>query len=298
MSPQIKTDESIDPSRNRIDTQRRYLLWGIFLSLAIHIGLISWQQQRKPTRAPKPLPLDIVLVNVSSDTAPNAPQLLSQQNLDGGGNASKGHATSTLPFAGDLAERLEVQELNKKRMQLEAEQARLLTQLQSSQTSALHRAPKQESEENTQTGQDDVDQERVMQSARIAILAQQVNDYNRRPRKHFDAPSVAAHPYANYIDQWRQIIETTGAKHYPRESGKTVYGKVQATITIAANGSLLDLTINRPSNLAILNQAVRRIAQLSTPFPPFPPDMARRIDQIVITRTWHFVNGTLETRQQ
>lgn len=289
------------PSDNALDwfgSQQRFLRWGIFLSVLIHVGLIFWQKQLKTPRPPKPLPMDIVLVNASSDTTPTAPQLLAQQNLNGGGSAARGFASSVLPYSGELAERLEIQELNKKRLQLEAEQQRLLTQLQSPQKTASHRTAQQLSEESKLSGQDDLDQERVSQSARIAILTQQINDYNRRPRKHFDAPSTVAHRYANYIDQWRQIVESTGAKHYPKESGKTVYGKVQATITIAANGALLDLTINRPSNQAILNQAVRRITQLSTPFPPFPPDMAKQIDQIVITRTWHFVNGTLETKSQ
>jgi hypothetical protein len=62
-------------------------------------------------------------------------------------------------------------------------------------------------------------------------------------------------------------------------------------------GSIADITINRPSNQPLLNQAVRRIAQLSAPFAPFPADMARHIDQLVLTRTWQFVNGALETGQ-
>ena len=277
--------------------EQRFLRWGILLSLVIHIGLIFWQQRLKKPRPPVAQPLEIVLVNASSDKAPTAPRLLAQQNLDGGGDATKGQSSSALLFAGELAERLEIEELNKKRLQLEAEQQKLLTQLLSEQKSASRRTPTQTSNDSNVSGQDDFDQQKIAQSARIAILSQQVQDYNRRPRKHFDAPSTAAHRYATYIDQWRQTIEATGTKHYPRDAGKTVYGKVQATITIASNGALLDLSINKPSTQAVLNQAVRRITQLSAPFPPFPPDMARQIDQIVITRTWHFVNGTLDTRQ-
>jgi protein TonB len=42
---------------------------------------------------------------------------------------------------------------------------------------------------------------------------------------------------------------------------------------------------------------VRRIAQLASPFAPFPSEMAKQVDQIVLTRTWHFVDGTLQARQ-
>ncbi len=46
----------------------------------------------------------------------------------------------------------------------------------------------------------------------------------------------------------------------------------------------------------MLNQAARRIVQLAAPFAPFPPDIARDTDILAITRTWNFVNDTLETR--
>jgi protein TonB len=59
---------------------------------------------------------------------------------------------------------------------------------------------------------------------------------------------------------------------------------------------LAEISIDRPSDKALLNQAVRRIAQLASPFAPFPPEMAKQVDQIVLTRTWHFVDGTLKAR--
>ena len=72
---------------------------------------------------------------------------------------------------------------------------------------------------------------------------------------------------------------------------------MQATVTIRSNGTISDITIDRPSDQTVLNQAVLRIAQLSSPFAPFPPDMAREIDQLVLTRTWQFLNGVLQTRE-
>jgi protein TonB len=57
-----------------------------------------------------------------------------------------------------------------------------------------------------------------------------------------------------------------------------------------------DIQINRPSDKALLNQAVRRIAQLAAPFAVFPQEMASQLDEIVLTRTWHFVNGAVTTK--
>lgn len=290
-----------DPANARSATgwfssEQRFLRWGILLSLVVHLALLGWQRHQTP-RTPPLQNLEIVLVNTSTEEAPTDPSMLAQKNLAGGGEALKGAVSSPQTFSGEMTQRLEMEELNKKRLQLEAEQQQLLTQLQSALRTHSARAPQELTADSEVPGQDAVDQERIAQNAKIAILAQQVQDYNKRPRKHFDAPSTAAHPYAAYIDQWRQIIESTGTKHYPQSSGKTIYGKVQATITIASNGTLIDLSINRPSDQVSLNQAVRRITQLSAPFPPFTPEMARQIDQIVITRTWNFTNGMLETRQ-
>lgn len=43
--------------------------------------------------------------------------------------------------------------------------------------------------------------------------------------------------------------------------------------------------------------AANRLASETSPYPPFPPALAARFDQIVITRTWQFSSGhELSTR--
>ena len=111
------------------------------------------------------------------------------------------------------------------------------------------------------------------------------------------APSAAQSRYAAYLDQWRSRIESTGTEHYPRGVGSAVYGTLRASVTVRADGTVTDVTIDRPSSEPLLNLAVKRIVSLAAPFAPFPPDIARQVDQIVITRTWHFVNGALQTRE-
>ena len=137
----------------------------------------------------------------------------------------------------------------------------------------------------------------MLLNARMTALASQVEQYNQRPRKYFDAPSAAQSRYAAYLDQWRSRIESTGTEHYPRGVGSAVYGTLRASVTVRADGTVTDVTIDRPSSEPLLNLAVKRIVSLAAPFAPFPPDIARQVDQIVITRTWHFVNGALQTLQ-
>jgi protein TonB len=286
---------SLTPSQIWRQSEQRFLRWAIGLSILFH--LLAWHRHIPSNAAETPQTLEVVMVNAATELSPTQAKLLAQNNMDGGGQADLLNASQALPRTGDTGARIEIESLTKKQMQLESEQQSLLTRMQSSESVSLARTTPYFMKESNAPGMDDKDRISVLQNAKLAILSQQVQDYNQRPRKHFDAPSTQAIRYAPYIDQWRQRVEQIGAQHYPHSSGKTLYGKVQATLTIRSNGTLSDITIDRPSDQPVLNQSVLRIAQLSAPFAPFPPDMAKEIDQLVLTRTWHFVNGILQTRE-
>jgi len=278
--------------------QQRFLRWGLILSVALHLALLAWQRSAPPAANPTPSELEIVMVNAMTESEPSQAQVLAQTNVDGGGQAKQGYATTLVPLVGESVEPLVLETLTQKRQQLELEQQQLLTQLESKESVAQGRPATKLTESSDVTGEDEVDQDSILLNGQIAVLKQRIERDHARPRKHFNAVSARKTAYAPYIDQWRQRIEQVGTKHYPTGVEGKSYGSVQATLTIRADGTIADLTINRPSDKPLLNQAVRRIAQLSAPFAPFPPEMARQIDQLVLTRTWHFVNGALETRQQ
>ncbi|MBP7082099.1 MAG: TonB family protein, partial [Rhodocyclaceae bacterium] len=58
---------------------------------------------------------------------------------------------------------------------------------------------------------------------------------------------------------------------------------------INSDGSLAGLRIVKSSGHIELDNAVRRIIEMSAPFSAFPPDMKRSFDVADITRTWVFV---------
>jgi protein TonB len=291
----LKAPSSADASW--LSAQQRFLRWGLLLSVACHLAILAWHKTTPPVFDPKPSELEIVMVNAATESEPNQAALLAQTNVDGGGQAEKGYMTTLVPHTGDTAEPIMLDALVRQRQQLEAQQQQLLTQLRAREQTLPGRPAPSPTESSEQAGEDDADQENIVLNGQIAILAQRIERDNARPRKHFDAASARKTAFAPYIDQWRQRIEQVGTEHYPQGVDGKSYGSVQATLTIRADGSIADITINRPSNKPLLTQAVRRIAQLSAPFAPFPADMARQIDQLVLTRTWHFVNGALETRQ-
>ncbi len=274
----------------------RFLRWAILLSLLCHAALLGWQRQVVVPVRPPVSELEIVMMNAGTDSAPVKAQVLAQVNVDGGGQATSGVASNSLPYLDQAPEAVVLERLIKQRLQLEAEQQQLLTQLQSQQLVQDSRPAEQFLKDSQEPGQDERNQEQVLLNSALTALSEQVQQYNQRPRKMFDAPSAQQARFAEYVNLWRQRIEEIGTQQYPTGTEGKAYGSVQASLTIRSDGVLIDISIDRPSDKALLNQAVTRIAQLASPFAPFPREMALHVDQIVLTRTWHFVDGTLQAR--
>lgn len=277
-------------------TSTRFLRWAILLSLLCHAALLGWQRQVVVPVRPPVSELEIVMMNAGTDSAPVKAQVLAQVNVDGGGQATSGVASNSLPYLDQAPEAVVLERLIKQRLQLEAEQQQLLTQLQSQQLVQDSRPAEQFLKDSQEPGQDERNQEQVLLNSALTALSEQVQQYNQRPRKMFDAPSAQQARFAEYVNLWRQRIEEIGTQQYPAGTEGKAYGSVQASLTIRSDGVLIDISIDRPSDKALLNQAVTRIAQLASPFAPFPREMALHVDQIILTRTWHFVDGTLQAR--
>ena len=93
---------------------------------------------------------------------------------------------------------------------------------------------------------------------------------------------------AFYGEGWRQKIERIGAANYPKLYKDRYYGPLVATVTINSDGTLAGVHIDQSSGEQEVDEAVRRIVEMSAPFAAFPPDLKRGYDQIDITRTWVF----------
>ncbi|WP_323018547.1 TonB family protein [Castellaniella sp.] len=274
---------------------RSRMALALLLSGCAHALLLTWQAYAPPDTT-RESPLEITLVNSRSDQAPLQPQALAQQNLDGGGEQPQGMASSPLPRTSDgNADEVVLEALRRRQAELEAEQRRLLTQLESSDKVPEATPAQQLLGQSAEPGDDERQQDSLVLSARIAALKAQIERYNALPRQTFVAPSTQAADYAQYVEAWRQRIELIGTQHYPPQARGRIYGDLQLTVYIRRDGQLDHLTFDRPSNQAILNSAARRIVELATPFPPLPPQLAARTDILAITRTWHFTRAGLDT---
>lgn len=274
---------------------QRYLRWAVLASVVFHLALIFVHIGQPSRSRPPPSSLEVMLVNAQSESAPSQPQVMAQSNLDGGGDTSEGIATNPHPIAQAEADDVELRTLIRQRMQLEEEQRQLLEQLMSKDRVDRGNPSSYFLDQSALPGDDETDQQAEQPSSTTAALAERVQQYNSRPRRQYVAPSSIATREATYLDEWRSRIEQTGTRHYPQGVGKKLQGKVQVSVTVRADGSVANVEIDQPSPEPLLNQAVRRIIQMASPFASFSPDMRKHADEITITRTWHFVHGSLQT---
>lgn len=274
-----------------------YLRIGMLASLCVHGALLAIHfSPPTPSTAASDSLLEVTLVNARTEDSPLNPQLLAQNQINGGGEARTGTASSPLPHtAAESADQIVLAALRTRQQELEAEQQQLYTQLQSRQKVLMARTLPDTSGETADSGHDELSQESLILNAQISALKDRIERYNAQPRQHFSGPSATAVDYAEYVEAWRAKIELLGTEHYPDEARGKLYDKLQLTVYIKQNGDLDHIEINQPSKYPVLNLAAARIVQLAAPFAPLPPAMAKNTDILAITRTWHFIDNRLST---
>jgi protein TonB len=272
------------------------LVVGLSISIGLHLSVLAIRFVDPELLRVRPTdpPLDIVLVNAKSETRPGKPEVLAQQNLDGGGTAERGRRTSPLPNSFEVRDGDALHDARRSVQQLEEEQRRLLAALK--ETLQLRPSPRRDSPTDAQHG-GALDEETKQKLARSqAEIAKQISDYQKRPRKHHYMPSASEYRYARYFEDWRARVEKIGNENYPPEARGRYYGALRMTVAIRKDGSVVDAILEKSSGSPVLDRAARRIVMQAAPYAPFPPDIAKDTDILEITRTWIFTNDQLATR--
>jgi TolA protein len=94
---------------------------------------------------------------------------------------------------------------------------------------------------------------------------------------------------AFYGESWRQKVERIGSMNYPKLSKNRIYEPLVTTVSINSDGTLNSVRIEKSSGDKNLDEAVRRIVEMSAPFAAFPPSLKRNYDVVDITRSWQFL---------
>lgn len=282
-----------------LDPANRTLVVAIVISILVHAVLLKIHfidPRAKASELFQPT-LEVVLVNARSSTAPKKAEVLAQANLDGGGNTDLARrAKSPLPPQTKEQAHNELSIRSRTVEAREEQPNKPLTRPKSKDTIALA----QESKAEPQPPQDPVVKPdvavllaRSLEAARLqAEIDRNLDAYSKRPRRNFVGSRAKEFRFARYVEDWRVKVERVGNLNYPeRARRQKIYGSLQLTVSIKADGSVESIDINKPSGQKVLDEAARRIVELASPYAPFPPDIAKDTDILSITRTWTFTRA-------
>ncbi len=238
--------------------------------------------------------LDVVLVNAKTREAPLKPDVLAQVSHRGGGETDAGvRAKSPLPAGAAQADNIAAAQAQVK--QLEEEARQLMSQLK--QGAPLPSPPAAPAPTPAQNAQTAPSAGQLLQQGRNvarleAEISRQWSAYQKRPRLLIPGINAKGYVFAAYISDWVAKIERVGNNNYPEAAKRLgIYGSLVMSVSIRADGSLAGVEIDRPSGSKILDTAAQNIVHLAAPFAPFPADIRKQGDVLVITRTWTFTRS-------
>ncbi len=296
---------TLNISESKLSTSRDFQSWqsnrlfvAVIISLLLHLIVLLGVNFKMPSADFDKMAssLEVVLVNNKTIEKPNDTKLLAQDNLDGGGNTDNDRRAKTnlpvLPPSKPLVSGLAVQQ---KVEQLELEAKRLMTSVESDKIIHQPETPTNQTEQKQMASATSDLQQRSLDIARLqAQISKDVDNYQKRPIRKFIGARTKEYRFARYVEDWRLKIERIGNMNYPEEARRgKLYGSLQLTVGIRADGSLESIGINRSSGEKVLDEAAIRIVRLSgqNGFAPFPPEISRDTDILHITRTWAFARS-------
>lgn len=281
------------PSANVITPGDRLGLT-LFLAVVVHgivilgvgFGIHLSSGDRRP-----PL-LDVVLVQTESPAPPEDTQRIAQVDQQASGQAEEPDRPSapiTAPLPLPTDGQAQEQATPTAPEPVPVEETPVLTR-----DEAPTPAPRPEPREAVQPREAvTADQlvERSLEMARLSSeIAERTQRYAERPRIHYiDALSARSAVEASYIESWVRKVERVGNLNYPDEARRRrLDGALILNVLLDHEGRVLRVEVASSSGHQILDDAARRIVELSSPFASFPEEMRRKYDQLMITRTWVF----------
>lgn len=266
-------------------------------SVAVHAALLTvrFVDPARFDRIFQDTPLEVVLVNArSNERPPEQAQAIAQAALAGGGDADTGRATSPLPPSALTSVGNDMDDQQRQVEAMLQQQNQMLAELRAE----LATLPPPDPRADPADPQTAAREERRRQFVDLlAEIERRIQEENARPRKRYLSPATREAVYALYYDALRRRIEDRGTEQFPSDGGQKLYGELTMTITVGADGRVLDTDVIEPSPSRALNRAAQLIVRGAGPFGPFSEAMRRKADQIVVVSRFRFTrDATLETR--
>lgn len=274
----------------------RFLGMAIGVSVLVHgiVLAIHFKLPERLLRQQSESRLEVVLVNSKTRERPSRADVLAQASLDRGGNVDEQRRARTpLPVTEPQRPGRHLAAAQRRVRELEARQQQLLAQARESKKRVPPPPPRPAQSEPTPpqpSGRDlaDLSLAAMRLQAQIAL---QMEQYQKRPRKKFLGASAAEYRFAQYEEDWRAKVERWGTVNYPAQARGKLYGNLRLTVTLRPDGTVAAIDLDRSSGLKVLDNAAFRIVRMASPFAPFPPNIRRDTDLLIITRTWFFGQG-------
>ena len=247
--------------------------------------------------------LDVVLVPLPSETAPEHTDYLAQANRDGGGDTTEKVRPATplpspinsiepaiaaiVPASSPVEPRTAVAAADDVATapQTEFEPARIPAPASSEDT-----APVRDAEVEAHT------RRALAIAALSAEIERDLRAYAERPRRKWISASTREHRFAAYMDAWRRKVERVGNLNYPEEAQRRgLAGDLLLDVAIRPDGAVEEIILRRSSGEHVLDDAAIRIVEIAAPFAAFPEDIAEDVDILHIERTWIFHSGGATT---
>jgi periplasmic protein TonB len=282
----VSTTATGSPAPNPIGAT---FLFSLLLHGVLLLGITF--QFVKPT--PSLPTLDVTLVNVANQEAPDKADFLAQANNSGGGQSDRVARPSQMfsgalpkPDPGIAAQPVDAATPPPR----EATPTRMVTTRGTTDFTV-----------SSDTAQTEIDpQDRAPTAAEIkrqqaiaqlaAELRQQTEALAKRPKKKFISANTREYVYASYMRGWSDRVQRVGNLNYPDEARRRrLYGDLLLTVGLNRDGGIKNITIIKSSGHPLLDAAAERIVRLAAPFPPLPRDA--NVDELYITRTWQFLPG-------
>jgi len=295
------------------------MMMAIWFSVSVHAVLLAIKFEPEIKKLAERLPsLEVVLVNAKTKNAPEKADVIAQANLDRGGNTDLDRQMKTmLPTkntkttdvklqankqakAASESSKLQAREAREEKRvaELEKQAQALFTELKASnkvESVPIQQATSTNPEEGKQIEVSKTLNRDALMAASLEIdrleaqIAKQQEEYQKRPKRRFLGSRVKAADDAMYLEAWRQKVERVGNLNYPTAArNQKIYGKLQLTVSIRADGSVEKVVIDKSSGSTILDDAAVNIVKLAAPYARFSSEMQKTTDVLDITRTWTF----------
>lgn len=267
------------------------LLITLFLAAVIHIVIGLGVNFTAPQPENVSRSIDITLVNMPAQKAPEAAQFLAQENQLSAGEQSVKQEPSPPPPQ-QLPSQADNQPKPAKKSEPEQSEPKAAKKLitQKKAEKKILTASRPDSGKHVEK-RPQLSAETLQQQ--IAQLGTEIrhSQQGAEQAKIKFVDSVSTHKYvaAQYMKDWEDKVERTGNLNYPEVAAKKNFsGTLTMDVGIKADGSIYSIRISQSSGNPALDEAAKRIVRMSAPFAPLPADLQKELDVLVITRVWKF----------